>query len=73
MTVHQVAAEVGWKFSKTQRWLRDHPWMSHPRGFPPTYDARVIDLIREMQDKPRRPLSPEEDWLGVYLGETDAP
>lgn len=47
--------------------------MGKPRGFPPTYDSRVIDLIREMQSKPRRALSPDEDYLSVYLGESTWP
>lgn len=47
--------------------------MGKPRGFPPTYDARVIDLIREMQNKPHRSISPDENWLDVYLGESTWP
>lgn len=39
-----------------------------PRGHPPTYDARVIDVIRALRGLPHRPLEPvHEDWLTAYL------
>lgn len=65
----QIATEVGWPRSKVRRWLRDYHWIGLDKhGRPPTYEARVIDLILALRDQPHRSVQdPATDWLSEFL------
>lgn len=68
LTLAQVARELGMTRRYAQKALRKVEWAIAPQGDPPRYDARLLDLIRAMHDKPHRTLEEaHKDWLARYL------
>lgn len=66
----QIRRETGLSRHRADKLLARFGWLADKKGTPPTYDARILDLINAMRGLPHRSLEPaHRDWLTRYQQE----
>lgn len=66
----QIRRETGLTRHSATKLLTRFGWVADKKGTPPTYDARILDLINAMRGLPHRSLEPaHRDWLTRYQQE----
>jgi hypothetical protein len=70
VSLTQLAKLTGLSKARTRRYVVKFAWIADPVGDPPTFDARLVDVVQAMRGLPHRTLEPaHRDWLATYLKE----